>query len=205
MLRKTTPLLAILPFLAFNAYGDGYLYDSVDSVVTDGSGDCVYTHYWTPQDALVTCADQVVTVVEKEPVVFAAMEPVVPTLQQVTLDVDTYFEFDQATLKPAGEEKLNDLIQILGGYDELLEVHITGHADRIGAENYNRELAYDRASTVMRHLVENSALNPDLLTVFSRGEDNPQVSCEGMRGQSLIDCLAPNRRVDIDIRAAEAR
>ena len=204
MMNKSIALLATLPFLTFGAHADGYLYDSVDSVVRDGVGDCVYTSFWTPEDALRGC-DAVVTKTEteQESVVFAAMEPVVPVIQQVTLDADTYFDFDQASLTPVGQDKLDAMIGTLRGYDDLLEMHITGHADRIGDEGYNQQLARKRAMAVKQYLVERGPLDPDLLKMVSMGESDPKVSCEGMRGDALIDCLAPNRRVDIDIKATE--
>jgi outer membrane protein OmpA-like peptidoglycan-associated protein len=36
-----------------------------------------------------------------------------------------------------------------------------------------------------------------------KGSSDPIVGCEGMRGAALIECLAPNRRTEIDFSAVE--
>ncbi len=205
MLKSFRPALAVLLLFTGAAQAnEGYVMDARDSVVHDSSGNCVHTGFWEPGDAFVGC-DGAVAAVETEQVIFAAVEPANPTIARVTLDADTFFDFDKARLKPAGIDKLDEMIETVPRYDKLLEVRITGHADRIGDADYNQQLALERAETVKQYLLEHSTLKPDMLKMISMGEKQPIVSCEGMRGQPLIDCLAPNRRVDINIEATEAR
>ncbi|MCW8902854.1 OmpA family protein [Sedimenticola sp.] len=200
MLKKLTQVLTTVLLFSFGAQADGYLFDHGDSVVHDSSGNCVHTGFWDPQDAYIGC-DGAVAVIPNEEVIFAAVEPVMPEVRRISLDADTFFDFDKAQLKPAGTDKLDEIIESLRSNDSQLEVSITGHADRIGDDNYNRQLALERAMSVKQYLIERRTLQPDLLKVVSMGEDEPMVSCEGMHGQPLIDCLAPNRRVDISINA----
>ena len=182
----------------------GYLTDSTGQVVRNSYGECVHTGFWTPDQAVVGCDGKVaeVVVVQTE---FAAVEPAAPQIHQVTLDADTFFAFDRAELRPVARERLELLLGALEGYDDLVSVRIAGHADRIGEASYNRELAMERAAAVKRYLVDRGRLDPDRLEVISRGESDPRVECSGMRGQDLVECLAPNRRVEIDVRAAELR
>ncbi len=35
------------------------------------------------------------------------------------------------------------------------------------------------------------------------GSAEPVVECPGIRGQALIDCLAPNRRTEVEVSAIE--
>jgi len=200
MLRTLRPVLTTLLLFSFGAQAEGYLLDQKINVVHDGSGNCVHTGFWSPQDTHVDCDGAVAAVISEE-VIFAAVEPVMPEVTQISLDADTFFDFDKAQLKAAGTDKLDAMIESLRGNDSQLEVHIIGHADRIGDANYNRQLALERATSVKQYLLERRTLEADLLKTVSMGEEKPVVSCEGMRGQPLIDCLAPNRRVDINITA----
>lgn len=195
----------LISTLSVQADNDGYVFGSGNSVVHDGSGDCVYTNFWDPQDAIAGC-DAVVSEVESKPIEFAAVEPAAPKpsiTRQVTLDAKTHFDFDKATLKPAGREALDSIIASLGNLNELLEISIAGHADRIGDASYNQQLALERAMTVRDYLSQHGSVDPNLLKVVSMGEDDPLVSCEGLRGQPLIDCLEPNRRAEVTIKAIE--
>ena len=200
MLKTLRQVLTTLLLFTFGVQADGYLFDQKDNVVHDNTGNCVHTGFWDPQDAHVGC-DGAVAALPSEEVIFAAVEPVMPEVTQISLDADTFFDFDKAQLKPAGTDKLDAVIESLRGNDSQLEVRITGHADRIGGDNYNRQLALERARSVKQYLIERRTLQPDRLEIVSMGEEKPMVSCEGMRGQPLIDCLAPNRRVDISINA----
>lgn len=196
----------LLPTMNVHADNDGYVFDSGNSVVHDGSGDCVYTSYWDPRDAIAGC-DALVSEAKPESTEFSAVEPVKPkppVTRQVMLDAKTHFDFDKATLKPAGIEALNSIIGDLKNVNQLMEISITGHADRIGHESYNRQLALERAMTIRNYLSQNASFDPNLIKVVSMGEDDPLVSCEGLRGQTLIDCLEPNRRAEISIKAIES-
>lgn len=181
-----------------------YLTDATGDVVRNNYGDCVHSGFWSLDDAIVGCDGKIaeVVVVATE---FAAVEPTPPRIEQVTLDADTFFGFDRAELRPIAQERLDELLGALRGYDDLVAVRIAGHADRIGDEAYNRQLAMDRAEAVKTYLVGQGRLDPDRIEVISRGEADPRVKCTGMRGQDLVECLAPNRRVEIDVRAAALR
>ena len=48
------------------------------------------------------------------------------------------------------------------------------------------------------HLVA-AGVPEDKVTAVGRGSVEPVATCEGERGQALIDCLAPNRRVEVRV------
>jgi OOP family OmpA-OmpF porin len=182
----------------------GYVVDSSSDVVRNSYGECIHSGFWTPDQAMVGCDGKLaeVAVVETE---FAAVEPAAPIVEQVVLDAETHFAFDEAELRPLARTKLDAVLAALEGFDDLLAMRIEGHADRIGDKDYNRELAMDRAEAIARYLIAEGRLDPELVTVISMGESEPVVPCADLRGDALIDCLAPNRRVELHIEATELR
>lgn len=188
-------LLAVLPAQA------QYLVTSRGEVARNAYGECWHTSSWTPADAIVGCDGKVA---EPKPEPVAEPEPPKPApeprVETVVLDADTYFDFDKATLRPSAEATLDQLVERVKGYTEVESIRIVGHADRIGPEGYNQRLSERRASSVRDYLVERKALHPDRITVKGMGESQPVKTCEGIRGQALIDCLQPNRRVEVKIK-----
>ena len=83
-------------------------------------------------------------------------------------------------------------------HHRLYVVHIVGHADLIGSKAYNDGLPMRCAVAVRKYLL--GWLAPaEAITLEARGENEPVVACEGIRGQELIGCLAPNRRLEVTI------
>ena len=77
---------------------------------------------------------------------------------------------------------------------------VAGHCDERGSEEYNVALGDRRAEAVKRYLVDHHALSADKIDAKGVGESQPVVGCEGVRPRkALIKCLAPNRRVVIDV------
>jgi OOP family OmpA-OmpF porin len=82
-------------------------------------------------------------------------------------------------------------------------VVVTGHTDRIGSLKYNMKLSERRATVVKDYLVKN--LNVDQKIIFWEGkgpkEPIPVTKfCDNkMKRKQLIECLAPNRRVTVEV------
>lgn len=175
-----------------------YLMDSRGGVVRNAYGECWHTGSWAAADAIVGCDGRVA----EEPV-REVIEPVPlpePTvLEPVVLDADTHFAFDSARLRPGAKAVLDALVDQVKSYAPVESVTITGHADRIGDATYNQRLSERRAAAVRQYLIDKRALEPHLMKAEGKGETEPKVACEGGRGQALIECLAPNRRVDVVI------
>src|SRR5204862_5740991 len=75
-----------------------------------------------------------------------------PVVQKVTLSADALFDFDKAVLKPAGRQKLDELVAGLGGV-QLQMILAVGHTDSIGSNAYNQKLSMRRAEAVKAYLV----------------------------------------------------
>jgi outer membrane protein OmpA-like peptidoglycan-associated protein len=145
--------------------------------------------------------------VEPEPVVAAPPppEPVVaappapaPVPQKLTASTD--FDFDKATLRDEGKAKLDDFANAL--HDQQYNgIHITGYTDRIGSDAYNQGLSVRRANAVEHYLID-KGISADHIEAEGRGKSDPLTgdTCNGIRGKKLIDCLQPDRRVEVEVR-----
>ncbi|MGB1111437.1 MAG: OmpA family protein, partial [Gammaproteobacteria bacterium] len=136
--------------------------------------------------------EPVVTAPEPEPA-----KPVERQLERVTLDAETYFEFDKAQLKPGAVDKLDDLIAALKASESVRQIVVTGHADRIGDAAYNQKLSEERAASVRDYLAQRTNM-ADRITAMGKGETDPIVQCQLQAFKALVKCLQPNRRVDVD-------
>lgn len=120
--------------------------------------------------------------------------------QTVHYSADTFFDFDESTLRPAGKAALDDLVRQLGEI-KYGSIRVVGHTDRIGGQEYNRELSDRRANAVKNYLVRNS-IPADRVEAVGKGKSDPTVkptSCTGPVSPKVIACLQPDRRVDIEV------
>lgn len=129
-----------------------------------------------------------------------APAPVVcqPSTKNITISAETLFGFDKDNLKPEGKTILdNEVVTKMKDHPEFEFVLITGHTDRIGSEVYNQKLSQRRANVVKNYLVS-QGVDASRLNAVGKGESAPVAECKGVRGKKLIECLAPNRRVELD-------
>lgn len=118
-----------------------------------------------------------------------------------TLSGDALFAFGQASvdnLSDAGRAELDALAARVLATPDIDMVHVIGHSDRIGRDAANLTLSRKRAAAVRDYLV-NAGVPAEQVTAVGRGSVEPVATCEGERGQALIDCLAPNRRVEVRV------
>jgi OOP family OmpA-OmpF porin len=172
---------------------------------------------WTPDKAAAPC--DAVPVATAPPVPYVAEAPApapqpaplaaAPTpapvvIEKITLNTDVLFEFNKAQLRPAGEQKLDELAKSAqdAQVDKLV---LTGHADRIGSEQYNQELSEKRAQAVADYLGQ-KGVDRNKIEVAGRGESQPVTGSEcaklgpdSNKNQKLIACLQPDRRVDAEL------
>lgn len=221
------PLLALL--LAGCAHSEskpastkmlsGYVQDSRGEIVRTGTNQCLRTHAWSRDVAIEQCDPQLVArkASTPEPVAKAetgelpppvSSQPVdvpaepVRTVERVYLGADTYFDFDQAQLKPQAQATLEKIATRAKEANDAT-IEIIGHADQIGSENYNLNLSQRRADAVRAYFVDQGVAN-DAIRVEARGETDPIVRCEGKQGADLVGCLQPNRRSEVVFSALEA-
>jgi OOP family OmpA-OmpF porin len=181
----------------------GYVIDARGFVAKSGTGLCWRTGYWTPAMAIAECDPDLAK--KEAPKAAAPAAPaaaVKPAAAKVTLAADALFDFDKAVLKPEGKQALDKLVNDVKGIK--LEVIIAvGHADRIGKDAYNQKLSERRAAAVKDYLV-GKGIEANRVYSEGKGEKQPKTT-EAQCGKSvakskkLIDCLQPDRRVEIEV------
>ncbi len=225
---KHSLLLATLLGLSASAFAQtpgidmkgtvGYVVDQRGNVVKSGTGLCWRTGYWTPAMAIEECDPDLVkkavpAAAPAKPAAAPAPAPAPapaaapkPAAQKVTLAADALFDFNKADLRPEGKAKLDKLAGDIKGIK--LEVIIAvGHADRFGTDAYNQKLSEKRAESVKAYLV-GKGIEPNRVYTEGKGEKQPITKadqCKGPKSKKVIDCLQPDRRVEIEVIGTKAK
>jgi OOP family OmpA-OmpF porin len=117
---------------------------------------------------------------------------------------DSLFAFGKADLSPSGKQALDKFTAELSGA-KFEVVKVTGHADRIGSFDYNMNLSKRRAEVVSAYLVASTVVPSDKITAVGMGYSDPVTKpgeCKGKKeSKKLIACLAPDRRVEVEVSA----
>lgn len=121
-----------------------------------------------------------------------------PALQPFSLSGDVGFAFGSAALTTAGLDTVRNVASELKQLSELDQVTITGHTDRIGNAAANQRLSQQRAESVRNALIA-QGIPAASVQAQGMGQNQPVVQCDQQGRDALIACLAPNRRVDIDV------
>jgi OmpA-OmpF porin, OOP family len=139
---------------------------------------------WTPATAAQGCDGFLAK---------AAAKPAQPKVTQtkITLQADTLYDFDKATLKPEGKATLDKVAADLGKI--RLEVIIAvGNTDSVGSDAYNQALGQRRAQSVKAYLISKGVDGGRIYTE-SKGKSNPVATNATAEGR------AKNRRTDIEV------
>jgi OOP family OmpA-OmpF porin len=112
------------------------------------------------------------------------------------------FGFDRAALTTEGKAVLDSFATELAG-TEFDAINVEGHTDRLGTEAYNQKLSQQRAEAVKEYLVTTGKVDPAKIVTVGKSESAPVTKTEDCKGSSptprLIACLAPDRRVEIEV------
>ena len=182
---------SLLPVSLQAQANEGYWNEKGGSVWRSGAGECVHTGFWQPEMAIVGCDGKVAEEPQPEPLA-AAPAPAV-----TSMDAKVNFGFDRADLDATATAAIDTLVGEAKSKGGIKSVRVTGHADRIGTEEYNLDLSLRRAGAVSDYLTQNAGIDAQSVELAGKGESQPLVGCEGVRGAALINCLAPNRRVEV--------
>ena len=159
--------------------------------------------YWNSSE----CADML-----KAKAIEPAAAPA-PTSAQVqhaparrfTLSSDALFGFGRADvsgISGRGTSELNRVAEIVKQEGSAASrILITGHTDRIGSQAANLRLSEQRARSVRDYLVQRG-VDARNVQVLGAGASEPVANCPGRKSPAVIACLAPNRRVTLDVRNA---
>lgn len=125
-----------------------------------------------------------------------------PASRTFNLRSDVLFAHDSATLMPAGHDAIVQLYQGLHPKNSKnLHITVKGYTDRMGTTEYNQALSARRAQSVADVLAERG-IPATAITVQGEGSDAPVTgnTCDSMKNRdALITCLAPDRRVVVDV------
>ena len=192
-----------------------YVIDQRDVVAKSGFGLCWRTGYWTPAAAAkdkagCECDKDLLPkdVCEPKAAPAAAQTPAAagpkPAGEKITLAADALFDFDKAVLRPEGKAKLDDV----AAKAKQLKIEVilaVGHTDRIGKDAYNQKLSEKRAAAVKEYLVS-KGFEANRVYTEGKGEKQPvtgdkckSLGAESGKNKKLVDCLQPDRRVDIEV------
>lgn len=133
----------------------------------------------------------------------APVEPQ-PITQTVTttysLDANTTFGFDSAVLSQQGKDAISQVVfDAQNANLEGAQYSVTGYTDRLGREAYNQRLSERRAQAVADELVA-KGVPAGAISAVGMGSANPvSVDCDGLSRNELIKCLAPDRRVEVQV------
>ena len=109
-----------------------------------------------------------------------------------SINIEVYFDFDSAALKPKAIEQLKPLGEALSSADLGSGRYlIMGHTDAKGSAAYNQTLSEQRAASVRKYLVQRFLLQPDALVSIGLGETQLKRPAEPNAGI--------NRRVEISL------
>lgn len=203
-----------------------YAVDQRNVVVKSGADLCWRTGSWTPGAATeakagelpVACecdkdvvgADKCVPASARAAVAPAAPAATAPVAAaalpkkcdfSATLSADDAFAFNKATLTKSAKGTLdNAVLAKLGTCAVVNTVIINGHTDRLGSQSYNQKLSEKRADAVQSYLAS-KGLKAENVETMGSGKTQPIKSCDDKLGRKkLIECLAPNRRVTVDVK-----
>ncbi|MBJ2064336.1 porin OmpA [Serratia odorifera] len=127
--------------------------------------------------------------------------------QRFNLKSDVMFGYNSAELSPQGQAAVRDLYnrpEIQSAKNQTTMV--IGYSDRIGSADYNQQLSSRRAQAVADELI---GLGMPAANVQAQGrgasESVTGTQCDGISARSQhIDCLAPDRRVVVEIAGQHA-
>jgi OOP family OmpA-OmpF porin len=146
---------------------------------------------WTPATAAKGCDGWLAPKAAAKPAAKPAAPAAGVSQSKITLQADTLYDFDKATLKPEGKATLDKIARDLGKIK--LEVIIAvGNTDSVGSDAYNMALGQRRAQSVKAYLVSKGVDGSRVYTE-SKGKSNPVASNATAEGR------AKNRRTDIEV------
>ncbi len=214
--------LSSLPALA-QVKNQGYVTDTNgDVVMATGAGVCVRNGFWTPALAAAAaackqCTPELCPAPKPAAAPAAAAKPeakpeakpadkpkpkVEP--QNVELKIELQgMAFNKTEMTADNKKELDKFLATeVKPLNTVGAVIITGHTDRIGNDKSNKTLSEKRALGVKDYVVS-KGIDQKLIFWEGKGPKQPipvTKFCDNkMKRAQLIECLAPNRRVTVEV------
>ena len=121
---------------------------------------------------------------------------------RVDLSGDVIFDFDSAALTPAAQASLGRVAALIRAR-AVGAVHVVGHTDAKGGDDYNARLSRDRAGAVIAHLHRDQGIPATLLVGHGAGARYPVAPNQRADGSDDPAGRARNRRVEVQIATRE--
>jgi outer membrane protein OmpA-like peptidoglycan-associated protein len=139
---------------------------------------------------------------DPEPIAIPAPPPIL-ILTPVSHAWTTQFEYGSFKLTLHSQVLLEtDVLPKLKKAKVVRALNVSGHADRLGTVKSNQELSEKRAEALKAWLVAHG-VDPEKIETFGYGQTLPVKACpDEKRREALVECLAPNRRVVIELQGA---
>ena len=121
---------------------------------------------------------------------------------RVSFSAESLFAFDKSVVRPEGKTALDRFAKELAG-TQFDVITVAGHTDRLGSDAYNQRLSTQRAEAVKSNLVQSGGIAAAKISAVGRSESDPVTKRDDCHGSKptpkLIDCLQPDRRVDVEV------
>lgn len=200
-----------------NPTSSAYIQDGRGVITRSGTGLCWRSGFWTPADAVAGCDGELAPPIAKAtaPAIAPAAEKNTPAIAiapipapapikrcdfAVTLENDQTFAFGKSVLTSAAKKRIDDaVLSKLATCSTIDIIIVTGHTDRLGAQQFNQKLSDQRAQTVASYL-KSKGVSAQIDTL-GMGKTQAVKSCGDIPDhKKLIECLAPNRRVVVEVK-----
>ena len=159
---------------------------------------------WRHSKPYIQIAEELVNDAEAQ----ARQCAVAPTVAPGPLVANVLFEFDRdgyRDIRTYSLESIDRALASIGSESlQLQSVVLVGHADRLQGRGFdaNQALSERRAKTV-RELLIGRGLDPATIRYEYRGDTQQVQQCDGVKPRAaLLECLLPNRRVEVRFEVA---
>jgi OOP family OmpA-OmpF porin len=117
-------------------------------------------------------------------------------MEKITLQGTELFALNKAELR-GPQAKLDEVADTLVKNPSISRIVVSGHTDRLGTAKLNNPLSQRRAEAVKSYLV-GKGVAASRIEAVGKGSTQPVKTCTDKNKAKLVECLEPNRRVEIE-------
>lgn len=113
---------------------------------------------------------------EEEVEVSVQLEPIEKLIAAGSINLESiYFDFDKSNITSKAAFELDQLVQIMNKYPNLI-IKATSHTDSRGSDSYNEALSDRRAKTTVQYVIS-QGIDASRISGIGMGETEPKVDC----------------------------